>query len=98
MTSRSILVGQDQSKSAMGLKLLMPQMPQPPLQAAAGAFGGFGLGQLFEDLTRRPARLGGARQEVVQLRGHGAQADLLELSAQVIDSGHRRARVRASSS
>ena len=70
---------------------------QAPLQAAAGAFGDFGLGQLFEDLMRRPAGFGGARQEVIQLRGQGAQADLLELGRQAIGRNRRR-RLRASSS
>jgi hypothetical protein len=53
--------------------------PQAPLQAAAGAFVGFDLGQLLEHLAWRPARFGGSRQKVVAFGWDGAQADLLEL-------------------
>ena len=72
-----------------GLEALDAGEAQAPFQAAAGAFGDFGLGQLFEDLVRRPAGFGGAREKVVQLRGQGAQADLLELSRQAIVRSRR---------
>ena len=84
MTSRSILVGQVHSKSAMGLNLLMPDDPQAAFQAAARAFGGFCLGQLLQDLMRGPAGLGGTREKVIQLCGQSAQADLLELSGRLL--------------
>ena len=67
-----------------GLELLDADDAQAALQAAVRALGGFGLRQLFQHLARGPARFGGARQKVVQLRGHGAQADLLQLRGQVI--------------
>ena len=67
-----------------GLESLDAADPQPPLQAAARAFGGFCLGEFFEDLMSGAAGLGDTRDEVIQLRGHGAQADLLELSGKII--------------
>ena len=69
----------------MGLKLLMPETSQAPLHAAPGAIFSFGLRQLLQHLLRRPAVLGGARQEVVQIRGQRPQADLLELRRETID-------------
>ena len=73
-----------------GFESLDAGRPQSPFQTAARAFGGFCLGELFEDLMRGPASLGGTRQEVIQLRGQGAQADLLELSGQTIVRRRRR--------
>ena len=35
-----------------------------------------------------PAGFGGTRDEVIQLRGQGAQADLLELSGEIIVRHH----------
>ena len=67
-----------------GLEAFDAADAQAPFQTAARAFGGFCLRELFEDLRAGPAGFGGARQEVVQLRRHGAQADLLELSGQII--------------
>ena len=52
----------------------------------------------FEDLVGGPAGFGGARQKVVQLRGQGAQADLLELSRRGYCSESSLSCVRASSS
>jgi hypothetical protein len=47
MTSRSILVGQDQLKSAMGLNFLISERrTRRSRQAAVSTFGGFGLGQV----------------------------------------------------
>lgn len=67
MSSHSILVGQLRSKSAMGLKRLMPERRRrrSKLRGERSAISG----QLFEDLVRRPAGLGGAREKIVQLRG-----------------------------
>jgi len=45
---------------------------EPPLQAAARAFGVLSLRQLFENLARRPARLDGPRQKIVEVIGNGA--------------------------
>ena len=73
-----------------GLESLDATDPQPPLQAAARAFGSFCLDEFFEDLMRGPAGLGGTRDEVIQLCGHGAQADLLELSSKTIIRRHCR--------
>ena len=64
--------------------------PQAPIQTATAAFGGFGLDQLFEHLARRPAGFGGARQDVVQVRGYSTQTDLLELGGEAIHRGRRR--------
>jgi len=66
------------------LESLNAAEPQPRCQTAARTFGGFFLGEFFEDLKRGPAGFGDTRDEVIQLRGHGAQADLLELSGKVI--------------
>ena len=67
-----------------GLEAFDAADAQTALQAAARAFGGLGLHQLFQDLASGPAGLGGAGDEVIQLRGHGAQADLLELRGKII--------------
>ena len=69
-----------------GLKLLDLGEAQPPFQTAVGAFGGFGLRQMFQNLARRPALFGGPRQKVVYSAGHGVQADLFQLRRQAIDS------------
>ena len=73
-----------------GLEAFDAADPQAALQAAARAFGGFCLGEFFEDLMSGPAGLGGARDEVIQLRGQGAQADLLELRGEIIVRHRRR--------
>ena len=52
-----------------GLESLDAADPQPAFQAAARAFGGFCLGDFFEDLISGAAGLGDTRDEVVQLRG-----------------------------
>ena len=57
---------------------------QSSLETAAAVFGGFQLHQLFEQLVRRPARLGGVRQKVVQTGGHGAQADALQFGREIM--------------
>jgi hypothetical protein len=66
------------------LNLLMPLIRSRASRTAARTFSGFCLGEFFEDLKRGPAGFGDTRDEVIQLRGHGAQADLLELSGKVI--------------
>src|SRR5271163_2292774 len=48
-----------------GLESLDAADPQTPLQAAARAFGGFRLGEFFEDLMSRAAGLSDTRDEVV---------------------------------
>jgi hypothetical protein len=57
---------------------------QTAFEAAVRAFGDFDLRQLFEQLARRPALLGGVGQHVVHLRGHGAQADPFQMFAQTM--------------
>ena len=78
-----------------GFELLDLGKAQPPFQAAVGAFGGFGLRQMFQNLARRPALFGGPRQKVVHFAGQGVQADLLELRRQAIARGRRHAGGRA---
>jgi len=53
----------------MGLNRIDAADSQTPLQAAARAFGGFSLGEFFEDLMSGAAGLGDTRDEVIQLRG-----------------------------
>ena len=67
-----------------GLEALDAADAQAPLQAPARTFGGLCLGEFFEDLMGRAAGLGDTCDEVIQLRGHGAQADLLELADKII--------------
>ena len=73
-----------------GLESLDAADPQPPFQTAARAFGGFSLGEFFEDLMSGAAGLRDTREEVIQLCGQGAQADLLELSGETIVRHHCR--------
>lgn len=80
MTSRSIFCGHDQSKSAMGLKRLMPESRTRRFKASPGTLGDFGLNDVLDNLVRRPAVFGGAREEIIELRRQGAQADVLQLS------------------
>ena len=67
-----------------GFELLDAGEAQAPFQTAVGAFGDFGLCQMFQDLARRPALFGGPRQKVVQFGGQGAQADLFELAGRLL--------------
>src|SRR5271156_3380752 len=67
-----------------GLESLDATDPQPPLQATARAFGGFCLGEFFEDLMSGAAGLSDPRDEFIYRRRQGAQADLLELSGETI--------------
>jgi hypothetical protein len=55
-----------------GFESLDAGQAQPPFQTAARALGDFRLSELFEDLERRPASFGGARQKIIQLRGQRA--------------------------
>ena len=73
-----------------GFELLDLGGAQAALEAAVGTLGDFDLRQLFQQLTRRPALLGGVGQHVVQLRGHGGKADPLQLLAQVMTRVRRR--------
>jgi len=57
---------------------------QAAFEAAVRAFGYFDLRELFEQLARRPALLGGVGQHVIHLRGYGTQADPLQLFAQIM--------------
>src|SRR6266568_7387301 len=73
-----------------GLESFDAADPEPALQAATRAFGGFCLGEFFEDLMSGATGLGDTREEVIQLCGHGAQADLLESSSKTIVRRHGR--------
>jgi hypothetical protein len=81
-------------KVGHGFKLLDLGEAQASFQAAVGAFGGFGLRQMFQNLARRPALFGSPRQKVVYATGHGMQADLFELCREAMAQGRRRANGR----
>ena len=53
-------------------------------EAAAGALGGLGAGDLLEKSARGPAGLGGAGEEIVERFGGGVQAEVDELARQII--------------
>src|SRR5271157_108852 len=59
------LSGPGPIEAGHGLESLDAADAQPALQAAAGAFGGLGPGQFFEDLMRGTAGLSNTREEVV---------------------------------
>jgi len=82
MTSRSMREPRP-FEVGYGLELLDLSRAQAALKTAVSALGDFDLRQLFEQLARRPALPGCVCQHVVQLRGHGGEADALQLIAQV---------------
>ena len=84
MTSRSILVGQVHSKSAMGLKFLMPEMRSRRSRLRRERSSASVCASCSEQHAWGPAGFGGAGEKVVQIGRQRAQANLLELSGKII--------------
>src|SRR5712692_4109872 len=59
-------------------------MSQEAFEYAAGKVLGFGAGDFFQQLARRPALSGSAGQQVVQGLSREDEAEMLQLGSQII--------------